>query len=225
MAYTVGESACIIDVKDPAKPLKLGDLPIEGTGHSIWVESNKAFVATSTGLEIIDLSNPSQPKKIGHCGEGPARSIVCVDDIAYVANRMTGLEIIDISEPDMPVRLATLQETQSAWNLHRYQDYLFLGRHQNGVDIFDIKNRRNPVRIGNFCDDDGGEALSVWGDNKYIYVADNFGVEVLDIAEPERPRQISEIGNMGCTHDITADDRYIYVASAEYGLILLEFHR
>lgn len=109
-------------------------------------------------------------------------------------------------------------------HIHHYKDYLFLGRHEYGVEIYSIKEKINPRKIGKFCDDDGGEALSVWGDSDYLYVADNFGVEVLDITDPEHPSQIEELGGLGCTHDIFVEGTLIFIASVKKGLIILDFN-
>ena len=223
-AYTVGEDGLfIIDVSNPDTPHKLGHFKLQGSGKSIWIENTLAYVATSSGLEIIDISIPSRPKAISHCSEGPSRGVVIVDDIAYVANRIKGLELIDVSDPSKPKKLATLQGTIAAWNVHVNGNYLFIGRHQNGIDIFNISDTGQPRLIGHFHDDDGGEALSVWGEDDYLYVADNFGVEVLNIQDPENPRQIEELGGLGCTHDIFVEGTKIFIVSVEKGLIILEF--
>ncbi len=223
LAYTVGENGYIIDVNDPSKPQKLGEIPLQGTGHSIWVEDILAYVATSAGLEIFDISDSARPYIVSQCGEGPARGIVCVEGIAYVANRINGLEIIDVTSPSVPQKINTLPGTQAAWNIHVHKDYLFLGRHEYGVEIYSIKEKSSPQRIGRFCDDDGGEALSIWGDDSLLFVADNFGVEVLDINDPANPRQIEERGNLGCTHDIVVMGTQLFVASVKKGLIILDF--
>jgi hypothetical protein len=224
LAFVVGENGLfIIDIRDPHNPQRIGMLKLEGAGSGIWVENTLAYITSSAGLEIIDISDPTRPSKVGHCGEGPARSAVLVDGIVYAANRINGLEIIDVADPSNPQKIATLPGTQTAWNVHVHGDYLYLGRHQNGVEIFDISNKKAPVKMGSFCDEDGGEALSVWGDEDYLYVADNFGIEVLDIKDPAHPRQIDEYGGLGCTHDIFVSGKLIFVASVKKGLIILEF--
>ena len=223
LVYTVGDKGCIIDVSNPSKPLMIAELPMRGTGHSIWVEDTFAYITTSEGLEIVDISYPARPSRVSHCSEGPARGIVCVDGIAFVANRINGLEIIDVKIPSAPQKIKTLPGTEAAWHVHRYQDYLFLARHGYGVEIYDIEERNNPQLIGRFCDDDEGEALSVWGDSDYLYVADNFGVEVLDITDPAHPMQIEELGGLGCTHDIVVKGTLLFIASVKKGLIILDF--
>ena len=223
LAYTVGENGYIIDVSDPTKLQKLGDLPLQGSGHSIWVEDTLAYVATSAGLEIFNISDPARPYLVSKYGEGPARGIVCIECIAYVANRVNGLEIINVMNPADPQKVTTIPGTQAAWNIHVHKDYLFLGRHEYGIEIYSIKERSSPQRIGRFCDDDGGEALSVWGDDSLLFVADNFGVEVLDITDPMHPRQIGELGGLGCTHDIFVEGTLLFVASVKKGLIILGF--
>lgn len=224
LAFTVGANGLfIIDISDPQNPQKLGALQLQGNGKNIWIEDNLAYITTSAGLEIIDISEPARPSIVSYINGGPARSVALVDGIAYVANRIKGLEVIDVTNPADPQKITTLPGTRSAWNIHVHEDYLYLGRHQNGVDIFSIRNRQSPRLIGNFRDDDGGEALSVWGDNSLIYVADNFGVEVLDIKNPAQPRQIEEYGELGCTHNIFVKGKLIFIASVMKGLIILEY--
>ncbi len=145
--------------------------------------------------------------------------VYAVNGYAYITNN-NELLIFNVSNPE---KITTIPRTQAAWNIHVHEDYLFLGRHQNGVDIFSIADIKMPRLIGHFNDDDGGEALSVWGDDDYLYVADNFGVEVLDIHEPSHPRQIEELGGLGCTHDIFVEGRLLFIASVKKDLIILEF--
>ncbi len=223
LAYTVGEYGYTIDVSDPSNPRKLGKLPLQGTGHCIWLENNLAYIATSAGLEIIDVADPARPTPVSQCSEGPSRGVVCVKGFAYVANRINGLEVIDVTNPANPEKITTLPGTQAAWNIHVHEDFLFLGRHQNGIDIFSIADKKTPRLVGSFNDDDGGEALSVWGDDNYLFVADNFGVEVLDIHDPAHPRQVEELPGLGCTHDICVVGTLLFIASVKKDLIILEF--
>ena len=224
-AFTVGEEGLsIIDIKDPLHPEKLGDLQGQGEGHSICVEDGLAYIASSAGLEIVNISDPANPLQVSHFSSGgDARGIVLVDSVVYLANRVNGLEMIDVTNPPDPRKIATVRGTGVAWNVHQYQDYLFLGRHRYGVDIFRIEEKRNPQRIGIFCDDDEGETLSVWGDNAYLHVADNFSIELLDITNPAVPLEIGQVEGLNGAHDIFVQGDYIFIAEAMKGLIILEY--
>ena len=75
-----------------------------------------------------------------------------------------------------------------------------------------------PKVIGRYKDDDGGEALGVWGDHEYLYVADNYGIEVLDITDPTGPIEIGEYEDVDGAHDIYGRETTIYIAEGKKGL-------
>ena len=86
-----------------------------------------------------------------------------------------------------------------------------------------ISNKKSLQLIGSFQDDDGGEALGVWGEGKYLYIADNFCIEVLDVTDPSNPYEIGEYSRVRGAHDLCVDGKSIYVAEARKGLIVLQF--
>ena len=72
----------IFNVSDPSNPRKLGELPLQGSGHCIWLENNLAYIATSAGLEIIDVTDPAHPRQIEELG-----GLGCTHDI-FVEGRL-----------------------------------------------------------------------------------------------------------------------------------------
>lgn len=95
--------------------------------------------------------------------------------------------------------------------------------HDGGITILNLAARRSPRTIGRHLDDDGGEALAVWGDGDHLYVADNFGIEVLDVRDPANPYEIGEYGRVNGAHDLDVDGAFVYVAEGRQGLVILEF--
>jgi hypothetical protein len=57
-----------------------------------------------------------------------------------------------------------------------------------------------------------------------LYVADNFGVEVLDVKDPTSPYEIGEYARVNGAHDLYVDGTFVYVAEGRRGLIILEFN-
>jgi hypothetical protein len=224
LTYIAGEGGLVIaDVSDPANPRQLGKCSSEGVTNQVRVYGSYAYIAGSTGLEIMDVGDPSTPKPVTRLSDsGGAMGVEIYDSTLYLAKPGEGLEVIDVTDPYSPQKITTVAETQGAWDIHMHEDILYLGCHGAGVRIINISDRESPQIIGRFNDDDEGEALGVWGDGKYLYVADNYGIEVLDIKDPTRPIEISEYDGLRGAHDLYVVGTLVYVAEARKGLIILE---
>jgi hypothetical protein len=98
-----------------------------------------------------------------------------------------------------------------------------VGCHGAGIRILRLSDKASPQVIGRYLDDDGGEALGVWGDGAYLYVADNYRIEVLDVSDPAHPYEVGEYGRVNGAHDLCVDGAFVYVAEGRKGLIVLEF--
>jgi len=64
--------------------------------------------------------------------------------------------------------------------------------------------------------------LGVWGDDQFLYIADNYGMEMLDVSDPSHPYEVGQYSGLSGAHDLLVDEKYIYVAEAKKGLIILE---
>ena len=51
----------------------------------------------------------------------------------------------------------------------------------------------------------------------------NYGIEVLDIADPAHPREVDEYGSVNGAHSLYVDGGLVYIAEGMKGLIILEF--
>ena len=145
------------------------------------------------------------------------------DGYVYLANPKVGLEVIDVTVPSSPQKISTVQGTHGAWDIHLQDEFAYVGCHYAGIRILDLSDSEAPEVIGRFDDDDGGEALGVWGDHEYLFVADNYRIEVLDITDPTHPFEIGEYENVNGAHDFYVDGTLVYVAEGKKGLIILEF--
>ncbi|MEE8366985.1 MAG: hypothetical protein V3S30_01585, partial [Thermoanaerobaculia bacterium] len=98
----------IIDVSDPAAPLELGALVVDGNDRVFDVEvvDGLAYLATGEccvrepGLRIIDVSDPAAPLELGALETpGTVLGVEVMDGLAYLAS-VSGLRIIDVSNPE-----------------------------------------------------------------------------------------------------------------------------
>jgi len=71
-------------------------------------------------------------------------------------------------------------------------------------------------------DNDGGEELGLVEQNGILYVADNYGVELFNVTNPNSIIEIAErTEDVIAAHEIDVDEDYIYVAQGG-GLLILE---
>jgi hypothetical protein len=221
-AYISSEQGLVIaDVSNPADAKKIGEYRIGEETHRIHVEDPYVYVASDGGLEIIDVGDPGNISAAAHFGDSRAWGVDVSEGIAYLATSAKGVEVIDVADPGSPQKVRTLDGTKGAQDVHIHDDRLYVGRHGAGIAIFDISDRRSPAPLGSFRDDDDGEALGVWGDDEYLYVADNFGIEALDVSDPASPYEIGEYGRVRGAHDLCVDGGTVYVAAASGGLMVL----
>ena len=68
---------------------------------------------------------------------------------------------------------------------------------------------------------DGGEAQGVHAQGDYLYVADNYFIEVFNIADPANLQKIGEYKVSGA-HDIFVDDDIIFTAAGMRKLIIFQ---
>lgn len=223
LAYISSESGLVIaDVNDPENPEKLGECVIGNETHRIHVDGKYAYIASGDGLEILDVSDPGKITPMTHFRDSYSEGVDIIEGIAYLACHKNGVEVIDVKDPASPRMITTVAGTKGAWDVHIHGDCLYVGCHGNGIKILDISNKKAPRIIGSFHDDDGGEALGVWGDGKHLYVADNFNIEVLDVSDPANPFEVGKYNKVKGAHDICVAKNHIYVAEAKKGLIIFE---
>jgi hypothetical protein len=201
----------------------VGAYASQGLAHEVRVVGSFAFMATSEGLEIVDVTDPGAPAGVAHLGGGEAWGVDVRDGLAYLAVPATGLKVVDVRDPSSPREIGTVSGTQMAWDVHVHEGFAYVGCHEAGVRILAVSANQLPQVIGRYLDDDGGEALGVWGDGEYLYVADNFAIEVLDVRDPAALYEIGEVGRVHGAHGLDVNGMWVYVAEARKGLMILEF--
>ena len=224
MAYISGRGGLIIaDIRDPENPEIINEYVLGVETRGIQVKDHHAYITSDRGLEILDTSDPSRISRIAHVGNDGMRAVEICDNIAYLAAPGRGVYVVDVTDPISSQVITSLAGTKGAWNLHLHDEFLYVARHGEGISIFDISDKKHPRLLGSFRDDDQGEAQGVWGDGRYLFVSDNYGIEVLDVTDPGNPYEIDEYASVRAAHDICSDGNYIYVASASKGFMVLEF--
>ncbi len=223
LAYiaSVSNSMIIADISNPANPIQLGQYSVGA--YRIAVSGSYAYVGDfNGGFTILNISDSTNPVLVGAYSDPRCDAIEFKNNFVYYANAEQGLKVLNVLNPSTPQFITNIAHTGGANDIHITNNLLFLACWSEGIRVIDISNPTSPQMLDSYDDDDGGEALGLIERDGYLYVADNYGVELFNISNPS---SIIEIGQrtsgVAAAHDIDVDDEYVYVAQVG-GLLILE---
>jgi len=80
----------------------------------------------------------------------------------------------------------------------------------DGLEILDVCNSTDPVKLGQF--DDGGSARGVYVAGNIAYVADwNDGLEIIDVSDPTNPTKLGQFNDGGDAYGVYVVGSIAYV--------------
>lgn len=166
--YVIGlRKLSIIDDSD-AQMNKVGSRGLTDDTETIFSYKNNLFMGSRSSMSIYDASNPtmvSETYRFDHATS--CDPVLPTDDVAYISlrtaefsacpgniNALIVLDIQDLSTPDEVTEI----EMQSPYGMTIFNDLLYVGEGENGLKIFDVSDREDPVLIS---DDKSVEAYDV----------------------------------------------------------------
>jgi hypothetical protein len=198
-----GAGLHVIDVSAPANCVRVGAYRTGGYARGVAASGNYGYVADGEGgLVVIDVSNPANCVRVGGCDTiGNALDVAVSGNYAYVVgqdgvdprfgNPIGTLQVIDVRDPANCVRVGGLTIGGPANSVAVFGNYAYVaGTGFLGISsaigvlrVIDVSNPANPVGMGaQFTSGDAALAVAVSGN--YAYVADNIGLEVVDVSNP-----------------------------------------
>src|SRR5207249_791078 len=133
-----------------------------GDAHNVTVSGNYAYVMPGSqrfkGIEVFDIRNPARPLSAGGAAimtNSGANAITSSSNFLYVAEGFgdryssTGrVEIFSIANPTNPAHLANVEFPGGARAVAISSNYAYVAAGNAGLQIIDISNPANPVRMG-----------------------------------------------------------------------------
>jgi hypothetical protein len=177
----------ILDVTDPFNITRVGYYNADYYGgheaYSIALKDTLALLGGYFGLQIINIKDPANPTPISRAEFGQyCWDIKVCGDMVYLALDST-IASVDISNPEYPYIMKTISDYgDDPFNLCLYDNYLLvanLGGGGNQVEIYDISTPGDMIAAG-VIPTAGHYATDVAAVGKYIYVADYYGLLVMD---------------------------------------------
>ena len=223
----------VLDLGDPAAPVEVGRLFLEGTARGVKLSSGGdfAFVASySGGLQVVDITDPTAPLLLGvwenpsHVDDAKATGIVIYGDNLYLLSYW-GLHNIDISDPANPTLVQeNLDDHYSCMAVRGEYGYLCSTGRLTVVDL----SQPDAVSVVEATEMSGSLThLEVSG--AYLYVTNAYeGFQVFDLSDPKSPVLAG-----GCdlndgdymqssAYDIVFLGDYAYLADNRYGLNIVD---
>ena len=178
----------VVQVRDPAKPVRIASLDTPGYGDAVLVEGPYAYLADgSGGLQVLQFTPGSL--NIGRLGgldtPGNAVDVQVVGTLAYIADGPAGLQIIDVTDPRAPAARGSQATGDSALDVEVAGNYVFVATGASGVQILDASDPAAPVRIGSL--DTPGYARKLRISGSRLFVADGEGGLLIYDLVPSRP--------------------------------------
>lgn len=181
----------IIDLADPANPVKVGSVP---DAHNIWIDEEGYLYAAFPGLRIWDLNaNPVAPQLVYADTSLQGHDLVTFGDTLYFFDGYAGTFIYDVSSKSSPVLIGQIQDPQiqyahSGW-LTEDGKTLFicdeLARTPTAdISVWDISDFGNPTRIADF-EDPNSIVHNIYIIGNYAYVSYYMnGFRIFDVTQP-----------------------------------------
>ncbi len=171
---------------DPATPYFVKDFTFPEWVHDIYVRNDTALVNVgSQGLWMMDFSDLNDPIELGRIteyssfGQGYNHSGWMTDDGNYYffADENPGLEVKAVDISDMSdAKIISLfgsgvDEKSMAHNLIYKDGYLYISYYHDGLQIFDVHDPANPVKVAaydTYSPDSHSGYRGAWGVYPYL---------------------------------------------------------
>lgn len=225
----------VVDVGNPARPVQVAELPLDGYTHRVRLGGRFAYLASGFGgLYIVDVADPGRPQLIGTyrafaiprerpqaqeepdglfpgSGDAPPVAATPYPQDYYEADDLPAYEG---PEPDTPPQ--EFADREGLIDLAVGKGRVYLAYASAGLQVVDVRNPGRPVLLGTL--DLGGPVETVRLDGGRLQLTAGIaGVRIVDVSSPARPRPLGELRTICYPQDLAGAGRYTYVADGYCG--------
>ena len=209
----------IIDVRDPARPLRRGAIGLPDPARDIEIGGTTAYLLISSVLLIVDIADLADPELIGYYeGIRDAQEIKVVGDRVYIAGGGDGLLILDIARPDAPRLMGRYLTTGPAFSLEVSTGRVYLAVGGVGLQILDVSNGARPKLLGQYTASGGARDVELRDTTAFVLL-ENTGFVTLDVTRANAPKLLGSTPTGGINVELSLSNGIAY--ATEYTRIEL----
>ncbi|HTW90301.1 MAG TPA: T9SS type A sorting domain-containing protein [bacterium] len=201
--------------------------------YGVWESAslNRALVADECdGLAIVDVSNLNNPVlDTWALSAGWAMDVHVDGQHCYVADFLSGLRLLDLSDPTRPICISGLDTVMvdEVCNTATARDsFVFMGWWPSPyLRVVSVADPRHPEIVAG-CSVEGFPQHVILRDS-FIYVAMDYGFQVVNVARPRAPVVVGECGLPDMTegYGMVILDTLAFVSTGVSGLQVVNIAR
>jgi hypothetical protein len=208
----------VIDVENPELPNEIQiDYPVGPHVKGVHIHDHMIYMLNND-LNLVDIYDPTNPieRSLYHRRYYP-EDIFAKDNTAFCAWYTYGLIALDVANPERPQEINVFEfyhpkDVCVSGNFAFVTD-CNLGEHM-GLFTIDISNIRELSEVSFFETETCPTDVAVH--NQYVYLlVDVLGLYVLDVTNPEDPRQIGLCNTPGAAEGLWLSYDYAYIETVE----------
>jgi hypothetical protein len=222
----------VIDVSNPTSPSEVGYCDPHPNPYSwyrnVVVDGDYAYLSSegqSRGYYVIDISDPIHPNQVNfNSVAGDLAKIDIWDNHLFALDRATGLWKFNVSTPSQPVLTSVYRIFGVVSHVQVVDNIAYVTVGNNGMYTVDVSNPPafHPLNRSEHASEDDDYASDVVVLGNYAYVAEGYGLGILDISNPAMPDEISFLPIIAQASAVFILDDIAYVGTDEGHLYIVD---
>lgn len=195
IAFLVGLPGLALD---PVWVAKWPDGPRLGTIRSAFVAPNfrntgrnYALIAAGvSGVHLRDVTNPAEEQTLAVIDTpGSAEAVVATAELAVIADGIGGVMVVNITQPAAPRLVGSVEFQGNTADVALFGNHALVVNRSGSLHVIQVSPRNAPVLVGTLPT--RGEMGTVRVADQRAYLAGVEGLQVIDLRDPARPRELA----------------------------------
>lgn len=208
-----------VDLSDPSQPVQTAADEFEsGWIYGITIDSGYLMVANgSLGLRVFDLHDPHHPEQIIMLPTyGSTHDAAIVSGHAFIAGAATGgLLRARLQSQARPPLIRGIPTDSNSISVLPVGDMLYVGDDAPSLNLYSIADPSSPQLVSTLPLAARPEEIIQLSAGTLVVAAENAGVRVIDVNDPNAPMVVSSIATPSAARSLDLLGTHLYVGCAQ----------